>query len=77
MSLEKRHDTVLCLCPIKGKWNSEETHLTTAYRSNQDIKDSLSLGDYVVEFWKDFPDVTELYCKSDNAGAIMEIWVNL
>ena len=47
----------------------KHTYFTTAYRSDQDIKDSLSLGDYVVkEFSKDFPDVKELYCKSDNAG---------
>ena len=45
------------------------THFTIAYRSDQDIKDSLSLGDYVVkEFSKDSPDVKELYCKSNNAG---------
>ena len=47
----------------------KHTYFTTAYRSDQDIKDSLSLGDYVVkEFSKDFPDVKELYCKSNNAG---------
>ena len=47
----------------------KHTYFTTAYRSDQDIKDSLSLRDYVVkEFSKDFPDVKELYCKSDNAG---------
>ena len=47
----------------------KHTYFTTAYRSDQDIKDSLSLGDYVVkEFSKDFPDVKELYCKSGNAG---------
>ena len=45
------------------------TYFTTAYRRNQDIKDSLSLGDYIVkEFSKGFPDVKELHCKSDTAG---------
>ena len=53
----------------------KHTYFTTAHRSDQDTKDSLSLGDYVEkEFSKDFPDVKELYCKSDNADtAIMEI----
>ena len=47
----------------------KHTYFTTVYRSDRDFKDSLSLGDYVVkEFSKDFPDVKELYCKSDNAG---------
>ena len=47
----------------------KHTYFTIAYRSDQDIKDTLSLGDYVVkEFSKDFLDVKELYCKSNNAG---------
>ena len=47
----------------------KHTYFTAAYRSDQDVKDSLSLGDYIVkEFSKDFLDVKELYCKSDNAG---------
>ena len=48
---------------------SRNTYFTTGYKSDQDIKDSLSLGDYIVkEFSKDFPDAKELYCKSNNAG---------
>ena len=47
----------------------KHTYFTTPYRSDQDIKDSLSLGDYVVkEFSKEFPHVKELHYKSDNAG---------
>ena len=47
----------------------KHTYFTIAYRSDQSIKDSLSLGDFVVkEFSKGFPDVKELYCKSNNAG---------
>ena len=46
----------------------KHTYFTTAYRSNQDIKDSLSLGDCVVkEFSKD------CIVKATMPAAIMEI----
>ena len=47
----------------------KHTYFTTVYKSDQDIKDSLSLGNYnVKELSKGFPDAKELYCKSNNAG---------
>ena len=64
----KKGMTLYCDVFLLKENGTVKKHIAV-YRSNQDIKDSLCLSDYIVrEFSKDFPDVKELYCKSGNAG---------
>lgn len=45
-------------------------YFTTAYRSNQEITDSLTIASLVIkQIATDFPNLKELFCKSDNAGS--------
>ena len=47
----------------------KSTYFTTLLRSDQDFQDNLSLADHVLhQFSDDFPNVNEMYTKSDNAG---------
>ena len=47
----------------------KSTYFTTSFRSNQDFQDTLSLAYHVLrQFSDDFPNVNELYAKSDNSG---------
>ena len=48
----------------------KHTYFTTAYRSNQEITDSLTIASLVIkQITTDFPNLKELFCKSDNAGS--------
>ena len=48
----------------------KSTYFTTAYRFNQDVKDTLSLGKHVIKAFKsDHPAVVEVYSKCDNASS--------
>lgn len=47
----------------------KQTYFTAAYRCDQDVKDTLSIADYVLKkFTNDFPRVNELFGKCDNAS---------
>ena len=55
----------------------KKTYFSTAYRSDQDVKDSLSLADHVIkQFTLDFPDIQELFAKCDNAGCQWLSWLS-
>ena len=46
------------------------TYFTAAYQSDQDVKDTLLLGEHVIKAFKsDHPDVVEVYSKCDNASS--------
>ena len=48
----------------------KSTYFTTAYRFNQDVKDTLSLGKHVIKAFKsDHPAVVEVNSKCDNASS--------
>ena len=48
----------------------KSTYFTTAYRSYQDVKDTLSLGKHAIKAFKsDHPDAVEVYSKGDNASS--------
>ena len=48
----------------------KSTYFTTAYRFDQDVKDTLSLGKHVIKAFKsDHPAVVEVYSKCDNASS--------
>ena len=46
------------------------TYFTAAYQPDQDVKDTLLLGEHVIKAFKsDHPDVVEVYSKCDNASS--------
>ena len=46
------------------------TYFTAAYQSDQDVKDTLSLGEDVIKAFKsDHPDAVEVYSKYDNTSS--------
>ena len=48
----------------------KSTYFTTAYRFDQDVKDTLSLGKHVIKAFKsDHPAVVKVYSKCDNASS--------
>ena len=48
----------------------KSTYFTTAYRSDQDVKDTLSLGEHVIKAFKsDHPDVVVVYSKYDHTSS--------
>ena len=57
------------------KYNNQihkHTYFTTAYRSDQGIADSLTIASLVIkQIATDFPNLKELFCKSDNAGSYL------
>jgi hypothetical protein len=55
------------LCRNENGEIEKKAYFTAAFRSDQDFQDTL--GEHVIlQFTKDFPNVKELYAKSDNAG---------
>ena len=62
------HSTVFLLSDNEGVM-TKSTYFTTLFRSDQDFQDAWSLADHMPhQYSDDFPNVNELYAKSDNAG---------